>query len=68
MRISREVGEDGQRADQGRVVRDAQHRTEEIFFALPLSKRDYLLGRFAGARLAADRTPRRWSPTKGCCI
>src|SRR5262245_23210928 len=35
------------------VVRDAQHRTEEIFYTLPLRKLDYLLGRFAGAVVAA---------------
>ena len=38
------------------VVRDAQHHTEEIFFTLPIRKLDYLLGRFAGAVVAAILT------------
>jgi ABC-type transport system involved in multi-copper enzyme maturation permease subunit len=33
----------------GTVLRDAEQRTAEMFFATPLKKRDYLAGRFAGA-------------------
>ncbi|MEJ2205603.1 MAG: ABC transporter permease subunit [Gemmatimonadota bacterium] len=31
------------------VLRDYQHRTDGIFYSTPMSKRDYLLGRFGGA-------------------
>ncbi len=37
----------------GAVLRDAEHGTDALLFATPLSKRDYLLGRFAGAFAAA---------------
>ncbi|MGH9868979.1 MAG: ABC transporter permease/M1 family aminopeptidase [Candidatus Polarisedimenticolia bacterium] len=33
----------------GSVQRDFESRTDEMFFSLPLKKRDYLLGRFFGA-------------------
>src|SRR5690606_17971999 len=35
------------------VLRDFDHRTEALFFATPMKKRDYLLGRFTGAFAAA---------------
>ncbi len=40
------------------VVRDVEHHTDEIFFSLPIGKLDYLLGRFAGALVAAILTGR----------
>ncbi len=35
------------------VLRDHETRTQELFFSTPLRKRDYLLGRFAGALAVA---------------
>ena len=35
------------------VLRDFDHRTAELFFSTPVKKRDYLLGRFAGALVVA---------------
>ena len=35
------------------VHRDFESQTDALFFSLPLKKRDYLLGRFAGALLVA---------------
>src|SRR5436309_1559409 len=35
------------------VQRDFEHGTHEILFSTPMTKRDYLLGRFAGAIAAA---------------
>lgn len=35
------------------AIRDFQHNTHQMIFALPVRKWDYLLGRFAGASLAA---------------
>ena len=37
----------------GPVLRDHETRTHELFFSTPLRKRDYLLGRFAGALAVA---------------
>ena len=37
----------------GPVLRDHETRTQELFFSTPLRKRDYLLGRFAGALAVA---------------
>ena len=34
------------------LLRDVEHRSAEIVWATPVSKRDYLLGRFAGSFLA----------------
>ena len=35
------------------VLRDRETRTHELFFSTPIRKRDYVLGRFAGAFIAA---------------
>src|SRR5262245_35315240 len=35
------------------VHRDFESRTDSLFFSLPLKKRDYLFGRFAGSLLLA---------------
>ena len=35
------------------VLRDRETRTQELFFSTPIRKRDYVLGRFAGAFIAA---------------
>ncbi|MEO8011629.1 MAG: M1 family aminopeptidase [Dokdonella sp.] len=37
----------------GTALRDFELRTAELFFATPMKKRDYLLGRFGGGLLAA---------------
>ena len=36
----------------GIAIRDFEQRTAELFFATPMKKRDYLLGRFGGGLLA----------------
>src|SRR3546814_11720101 len=36
----------------GIAIRDFEQRTAELFFATPMKKRDYLLGRFGGGVLA----------------
>ena len=38
------------------AVRDTQHKTEEVFFTLPITKVPYLFGRFAGSVVAAIST------------
>ena len=35
------------------VLRDRETRTQELFFSTPIRKRDYVLGRFIGAFIAA---------------
>ena len=35
------------------VLRDRETRTQELFFSTPIRKRDYVLGRFTGAFIAA---------------
>jgi len=35
------------------VIRDAEHKTQEVFFSTPMGRRDFLLGRFGGAITAA---------------
>jgi ABC-type transport system involved in multi-copper enzyme maturation permease subunit len=37
----------------GIAIRDFEQRTAELFFATPMKKRDYLLGRFGGGLLAS---------------
>ncbi len=37
----------------GGILRDFDHNTHELFFSRPVKKRDYLLGRFAGAYLVS---------------
>ncbi|MCP3960225.1 MAG: ABC transporter permease [bacterium] len=37
----------------GAILRDFDNNTHELFFSRPVSKRDYLLGRFAGAFLVS---------------
>ena len=43
------------------AVRDAQHKTEEVFFTLPITKVPYPFGRFAGSVVAAISTGAAWS-------